>query len=66
MRQLAQKEDKLSEASERSLLSRQKAVQAYNLRHVDRMKKGAHERGELVLVADETLINQAGRKGAIH
>ena len=55
----------MEEASDRNLLSRQKAVEAYNLRHADRMKRGAYKRGELVLVVDEALRNQAGRKGAL-
>src|SRR5258708_30096477 len=42
-----------------------KAVDAYNQRHVHRMKNRDYGKGELVLVYDEALDNQMSGKGAL-
>src|SRR5258708_34040156 len=58
MQQLAQREDLLNDMVKRNYRLRTKAVDAYNQRHAHRMKNGDYWERELVLVYDETLINQ--------
>ena len=65
MQQLAQRSDLIEDAGERNFCSQNKAVDAYNQRHANRMKHGEYAKGELVLVYDEALENQMSGKGAL-
>src|SRR5260221_1827010 len=63
--QLAQRKDLLNDTEKRNYQSQMKAVDAYNQRHVHRMKNGDYEKGELVLVYDKALDNQMSSVGGI-
>src|SRR5260370_24480380 len=63
MEQLDQQNVSLKGAQEKNYLSRNKVVDAYNLRHEAQMNHGEYERGELVLVYNEALENHFSGKG---
>ena len=65
MEQLDQRNVSLRDAREKNYHSRQKAVEAYNLRHEARMNRGEYQRGELVLVYNDSLEHHFSRKGEL-